>query len=82
MAQLLVRNLDDETAQRLKDQAAAQNLSLEQFLRNLLREAVTPKTTKADTLSLADEIRAKMQRVKTDPSDIISADRADNHDRR
>ena len=81
MAQLLVRNLDDETAQRLKDEAAAQNLSLEQFLRNLLRDAVTPKTTKNDTIRIADAIRAKMKKVAIDPTEIISAERANHHDR-
>ena len=40
MAQLLIRNIDDGIVARLKEKAAEQHTSLEQFLRDLLsREA-------------------------------------------
>ena len=42
MGQLLVRNLDDSVILRLKNEAKAQGLSLEQYLRDLLTEQVKP----------------------------------------
>ncbi|HET6468905.1 MAG TPA: hypothetical protein VFG43_11065 [Geminicoccaceae bacterium] len=39
MAQVIVRNLDDEVVERLKQRAARRGLSLEQQLRDILTEA-------------------------------------------
>lgn len=40
MAQLLVRDLDDDLKARLKDHAARQGLSMEEAARRLLRQAL------------------------------------------
>jgi len=42
MAQVVVRNLDDNVVERLKARAAAENKSLEQKLRDVLTEAAKP----------------------------------------
>ena len=39
MAQVLVRNLDDQVVERLRQRAKAEGKSLEQALRDLLTEA-------------------------------------------
>lgn len=43
MAQLIVRNVDDTIAERLKKRAAAHGVSMEEEHRRILREALTPK---------------------------------------
>ena len=56
MAQLLIRNLEDDVVQALKKRAAAQGKSLEQSLRDLLRDAALPEV--ARRLAIIDRIRA------------------------
>lgn len=61
MAQLVVRNLDDEVVQRLKVRAAASGRSAEEEHRQILQAALTgPKRR-----SLA-EVLAEMPNVGTD----------------
>jgi len=43
MAQLIVRNVDDRIAARLKKRAAANGVSMEEEHRRILREALSPK---------------------------------------
>lgn len=57
MAQLLVRNLDDGVAERLKVQAAQSGRSLEAEVRAILELAARP--SRADLLAEADAIRAR-----------------------
>mgnify|MGYP003397282725 CR=1 FL=1 len=45
MAQLLIRNLEDNVVEALKKRAAAEGKSLEQSLRDLLREAALPEVS-------------------------------------
>lgn len=74
MGQLLVRNLDDGVVERLKRQAEARKISLEQFLREVLAQAAGP--TRAEMLAEADRIRAMTpKRLTDDSTDLIRADR-------
>lgn len=56
MAQVVIRNLDDDVVERLKAQAAAEKKSLEQKLRDVLTEAAKP--SRAEVLAEVDRIRA------------------------
>lgn len=56
MAQVVIRNLDDDVVERLKAQAAAEKTSLEQKLRDVLTEAAKP--SRAEVLAEVDRIRA------------------------
>ena len=42
MAQVLIRNIDEEVMERLKARAVAERKSLEQELRDILAEAAKP----------------------------------------
>lgn len=81
MAQVLVRNLDDDVVARLKAQAANENLSLEQFLRNLLTRSTKPKLSKADYFAAVAAIRATVKPGGLDPTDLIREDRDTDHGR-
>ncbi len=61
MAQVIVRNLDDNVVDSLKQKAKARGHSLEQELRDILIEAAGP--THADVLAEADRIRAMTPRM-------------------
>ena len=58
MAQVLVRNLDDEVVERLKGRAAAAGRSLEAELRGIL-EAAAAKPSRMELLAELDGIRAR-----------------------
>ena len=74
MAQVLVRNLDDDIVLRLKEKAANENLSLEQYLRNVFeREA---RGTKADALARLKQMREDTGPFAFDPMAAIREDRA------
>lgn len=45
MAQLIVRNLEDDLVRRLKRRAGEHGLSMEEEHRMILREALSPKDT-------------------------------------
>lgn len=45
MAQVLIRNIDEQVIERLKARAAAERKSLEQKLRDILAEAAKPSRT-------------------------------------
>lgn len=72
MAQVLVRNLDETTVERLRRRAAAHGRSLEQELREVLVEAARP--TFAEALAAADELRARLPPAK---SSVVAALRED-----
>ena len=69
MAQVIVRNLDEQIVAALKQKAKRHGRSLEQELREILAGAAKP--SRADALSLADEIRASAPRQRTDSTDLI-----------
>lgn len=74
MGQLLVRNLDDAVVERLKRQAEARRISLEQLLREILSRAAGP--SRKELVAEMDRIRAmtpgKLARSSTD---LIREDR-------
>ncbi len=74
MAQVLVRNLDDDVVRALKAKAELHGQSLEQELRLVLARAARP--TAAERLELADRIRAMTgDGPQSDSTLLIRADR-------
>jgi plasmid stability protein len=74
MAQVIVRNLDDDVVSSLKFKAELHGHSLEQELREILKRAaeLTPK----EKVALADRIAAMTPRPLADDSaDLIREDR-------
>ena len=55
MAQVIVRNIEDEVVRVLKARAQLKGISLEQELREILRSAARPRTE--DLVALADRVR-------------------------
>jgi plasmid stability protein len=70
---ILVRNVDPETARRLKDKATAKGASLSETAREALAAYVKPD--KAELWAEADRIRAKIGKVSGDSTKIIRQDR-------
>ncbi len=71
MANLTIRNLDDEVVAKLKARAKAHHRSLEAELRALLSEAAA-QPSREDFLKAADRIAAMTPDVKqTDSTKII-----------
>ena len=68
MAQVLIRNLDDETVARLKSKAERAGLSLEAFLRQLLSEDAP---SRADAVA---KIEALRKTVKAPAPDELRAE--------
>ena len=70
MGQVIIRNIDDEVLAVLRRRAAAKKQSLEQTMREILREAARP--SRADILAEMDRIRAMTPRpLATDSADLI-----------
>lgn len=74
MAQLLLRNLDDAVVERLKQQAEARKIPIEQLLREILTAAAGP--SRKQVLAEMDRIRAMTpKRLLDDSTDLIRKDR-------
>jgi len=74
MKQMIVRNIDDDTAERFKARAKAAGKSAEQALRELIADYAKP--AKEEALRLMDRIRAKTAGKETlDPVELIRRDR-------
>jgi antitoxin FitA len=74
MAQVIVRNLDEEVVSSLKFKAKLHGHSLEQELREILKRAAELSTE--EKLALVDRIRAKQKRrLEDDSTDLIREDR-------
>lgn len=74
MAQVLVRNLDEEVVSSLKIKAELHGHSLEQELREILKRAA--ELTVEEKLALIDRIRAMTpKRLEDDSADLIREDR-------
>ncbi|MCW2308390.1 FitA-like ribbon-helix-helix domain-containing protein [Rhodobium gokarnense] len=73
MAQVIVRNLDDNVVGRLKRLAASEQKSLEQKLREILTEAGRPGP--ADLQARARALAAKARPTNLDAVDLIREDR-------
>ena len=56
MGQVVIRNIDDQVLERLKERAAAERKSLEQALREILTQAARPN--RAELLAEVERIRA------------------------
>jgi plasmid stability protein len=72
MVDILVRNVDDEVARRLKDKAAASGRSLSDTAQEALRQFVMP--SKAEMLAEMRRIRA-MSPPSPDSTVLIREDR-------
>jgi plasmid stability protein len=73
MVDILVRNVEDEVAKRLKEKAAVNKASLNDTAREALRVYVRP--SKAELLSEMDRIRAMSPPSTIDSTDLIREDR-------
>lgn len=73
MAQVLVRDLDDDLVSRLKALAKAQNISLEQKFRDMAAREVQTVEERFEELSRRS--REQTRGAKLDSTAIIRADR-------
>lgn len=69
MVDILVRDVDAETARRLKEKAKAKGASVSDTAREALRAAVKP--SKEEAWAAADAIRKKIGKVSGDSTQII-----------
>jgi antitoxin FitA len=74
MASLVIRNLDDAVAQRLRLQARQRGVSVEQEARRLLTEGTV--VTRREIAARARAIRARQPRHRSRAVDLVRADRA------
>jgi plasmid stability protein len=81
MANLTIRNLDDEVVERLKARAKAHHRSLEAELREIL-SATVRRRTREEFLAVADRIAAMTPKTyQTDSTLLIREDRDTDHGR-
>ncbi len=73
MVDILIRNVDKETARRLKEKAAAKGASLSETAREALTAYVKPD--KAEVWARIDAIRKKIGKVSGDSTADIREDR-------
>ena len=74
MAQVIVRNLDEQVVSSLKIKAELHGRSLEQELREILKNAA--ELTSEEKLALADRICGMQARpLQTDSAELIREDR-------
>lgn len=74
MAQVIVRNLDEQVVQRLKARARAKRHSLEQELREILTTAARPDL--GEFRDFAAAMRARYARIpQTDSVELLREDR-------
>jgi plasmid stability protein len=74
MAQVIVRNLDDDVVSSLKFKAELHGHSLEQELREILKRAA--ELSVEEKLALVNRIRAMQKRpLQDDSADLIREDR-------
>jgi plasmid stability protein len=78
MVDILVRNVDEDAAARLKSKAKAAGKSLNEFAREALHAAAKP--SKEEAWAEVDRIRARIGKVTGDSTADIRADR-DNDER-
>jgi len=71
MGSVIVRNLDDATIGALKERAAREGTSLEQFLRDRLAELARPSRAE-----LLEEIRAIRERTPVTGQSVVDDIRA------
>lgn len=69
MVDILVRNVDEDTARRLKEKAKVQGASVSETAREALKAAVKP--SKEEAWAAADAFRKKIGKVSGDSTQII-----------
>ena len=76
MANLTIRNVEDNVVARLKDKASQSGRSLEAELREVLKQAAS-QMTRNELLAAADRIKAMTPRgvKQTDSAELIREDR-------
>lgn len=80
MAQMLVRNIEEDVAERFKQRARSEGKSTEQALRDLVADYARDR--KAEALARLQELRARMEPAMPDPTPWIREDRDGDHGRR
>jgi len=78
MVDILIRNVKDETANRLKAKAKAKGASVSETALEIIEVAVKP--TKAEVWAELDRLRARIGKVSGDSTKDIREDR-DNDER-
>ena len=73
MVRIIIRNLDDEVAERLRLQARLRGVSVEQEARRLLAEGTQP--SRAEIAARAAAIRARQRPHRSRGIDLIREDR-------
>lgn len=73
MAQVLVREIEEEVVTAMRAKAKAAGTSLEEFARRAFRDSVKP--TKAEVLAEMDRIRALTPKRLEDSTFLIREDR-------
>ena len=73
MATIIIRNLDDEVAERLRLQARQRGVSVEQEARRVLAEGT--KLTRREIAAQAAAMRARQPRSTVSSVDLIREDR-------
>lgn len=73
MATLLIRNLDDQVAERLRLQARLKGISVEEEARRLLAQGT--RLTREEFLAFAAAMRARQRPNRTKAVDLIREDR-------
>jgi len=73
MKQMLVRNVDDQVAERFKAKAQAEGKSAEQALRDLIAQYAGP--TRAQLVEEIDALRKRIGPVPGDSTELIREDR-------
>ena len=73
MADILIRNLDNEIARRLKEKAKANGASVNETAREAIKAYVKP--SKEEAWAAADAIRKKIGKVTGDSTKDIREDR-------
>jgi plasmid stability protein len=70
MGQVIIRNIDDDVLAVLRRRAAERKQSLEQTMREILRDAARP--SRADIIAEMNRIRARTPKpLKTDSAKLI-----------
>ncbi len=69
MADILIRNLDDEIAKRLKEKAKTKGVSVNETAREALAAYVKP--SKEEAWAAADAFRKRIGKVSGDSTEII-----------
>jgi len=73
MGDILIRNVDDETARRLKEKAKAAGASVSETALDIIKAGVKP--TKEEVWAEIDRLRARIGKVSGDSTRDIREDR-------